>query len=106
MTNHLFSIISNKQSIECLIWVSFNIFKHLYSSLCFSHPGLSGSLYVRASPHPSPLPLAISWNQELAIAIAKAVCESNVKDIDGFTIAFQHCVVASGPFGNIGFGHL
>ena len=52
-----------------------------------------------------PLRLAISWNQELAIAIAKAICDSNGKDIDGCAQAFNQYLVASGPFGNVRFAH-
>ena len=50
-----------------------------------------------------PLRLAISWNQELAIAIAKAICDSNGKDIDGCAQTFHQYLVASGPFLNVRF---
>ena len=51
---------------------------------------------------PPPLRLAISWNQELAIAIAKAICEANGKDI---ACAFPYYLAASGPLGNVRFAH-
>ena len=49
---------------------------------------------VQHWPIPPPLRLAISWNQELAIAIA--ICDWNGKDIDGCASAFHHYVVAFG----------
>ena len=55
--------------------------------------------------YPSPLRLAISWNQKLAIAIAKAICDSNGKHIDRSAQALDQYLDAPGPFWNVRFGN-